>query len=491
MLAVPVLLLCACSSNEAWEEQPTPGDPDAPQYINLTISVSNGSQQTSTRAPLGGEDGDGREQAFERENAIKNITFILADGSLNSNTAKIAFIKHYPVSEITANYPEDSHGHTYYDTAEKKYTTGYQLVDRAELDMTEDKTYYVYVVANRWINANKGDNLSNIKDKTLGAYELFSGDGYNPDGCFNYIMASEQDFTVNFANASDIDKIKITNSDFCYQLKRPIIIERHAARIDFCTAYSSNTKNAAYGTYNVNVGGTATTKSGFKYETVPAASGGYFILESITPFNIYNEQQYLFERVTDGWTGTPTTTYLGRETTTNYIVDPRTADKVSTTLNYESPLSATMATTWQRTAASLNSQTSKTKVVSSTTDDNFVVAYCMENPLLPTSPLKNYATGLVITGSFYDKNNNFVSQRTFYEYLRHQDSGTTYTTTELTADNLSADTRTSGTTTAMRFSIVRNNIYRVSIENIDSKGRIKLKLAVHDWREVTHPDVYI
>ena len=484
VLAVPVLLLCACSSEEeVWQELSTPNS----QYINLSIIVNNDERPSLTRAPLGGENGDGREAGFERESAVKGVTFILADGSLNDAASKIAFIKYFPVVVSTDAVPTDGHGHTNADM-EKRYTTGNQLINRSELDLSLDKTYNVYVVANRNIAASVGDNLSTIKDQTMPGSMLFSGDGYNPDGCINFVMASDQDVTVNFTSTTDISKSEESNAVY-YQLTKPITIERHAARIDFCTAYSGNTKNAVYGTYDVTVGGTATTVSGYKYEV----GTGYFILESITPFNIYNEQQYLFERVTTSWTETPVTTYLGQETTANYIADPRTAEKIASPLapfSYESPLAVSMATTWQRTAASLNGQTSKTKLYSSTADDNFVLAYCMENTLRPESPLKAYATGLVITGSFYDKDNKFLSSKTVYEYLRHQDSGTTYTITELTGENLAADTRTWGTI-PMNFSIVRNNIYRVNIEKIDSGGKIKLKIAVHDWREVTHPAVYL
>ena len=485
MLAVPALLLCACSSEESWEDLLPQEDRQAHQYINLTVTVSSDGRQTPTRAPMGGEDGDGREKGFDRENAITGITFILADGPLGSETAKIAYIQYYPVSEATADYAEDGHGHNDSDI-EKKYTTGDQLVSRDELDMTVSKEYNVYVVANRRIEAGKGDYLSTIKDKTLAANELFTGNGYAPDGCRNFVMASDQEVTINFASTGDVDKTKAASAEY-YRLRKPIVIERLAARLDFCTAYSGNTKNADYGTYEVKEDGVTKESLGFKYTT---DGGGYYILESITPFNIYNEQEYLFERVTTGWTGTPTTTYLGQETAANYIVDPHTADKVSTTLAYQSPLAATMLTTWQRTADKLYSQSSKTKVIND--DDNFVLAYCMENTLMPNSPLKTYATGLVITGSYYDKDDNFLTRRTFYGYLRHQgEGGTTYSATELTADNLTADDRTGDATKPMNFSIVRNNIYRVNIESVDSKGFIKLKLAVHDWREVTHPTIYL
>ena len=472
------LLVGGCSEDS---RQIDPEPSSINQYLNITISVTSDDLHAANRAPAGGENGDGRETCFERENAVTGITLILADGPLSSSTAKIAFVRYFPVTVTTDTYGTDVHGHTDGDIG-KKYTTGNQLVSRTELDMTEDKTYNVYVVANRRIDTSKGTELSTIKDQLLTLNKLFIGDGYTPDDCTNFVMASEQDVQVNFVTSTGVTKTEETNAvKFSVT---PIIIERLAARIDFCTAYADNTKKAVYGTYSVNDGGTPTTVNGFKYEP---DGGGYFILESITPFNIYNEQQYLFERVTTGWTGTPAYTYLGQETAENYVVDPHTADKESAILNYLSPLAATMSTTWQRTAASLNDQTSKTTVHSD--NDNFVLAYCMENTLKPTSPLKTYATGLVITGSYYDSADKFLIRKSFYGYLRHQGEppGTTYPATELTEASLTADSYTGDAFTAMNFSIVRNNIYRVNINTVG--GWITLKVAEHDWRMVSHPQI--
>ena len=113
----------------------------------------------------------------------------------------------------------------------------------------------------------------------------------------------------------------------------------------------------------------------------------------------------------------------------------------------------------------------------------------MENTLKPASLLKTYATGLVITGSYYDSADKFLIRKSFYGYLRHQGEtmGTTYPATELTAANLTADSYTGGASTAMNFSIVRNNIYRVNINTVG--GWITLKVAEHDWRKVSHPEI--
>ena len=280
---LPILLLSACSSDEAKDDLNTK-EGLAQQYINLTITVSSSSQQEGTRAngdneasagkpsaeatrgarPLGGEDGDGRENDLEAENDVKGITLILADGPLSSSSAEIAFIKYYKVTETTGTYPTDEHGHTN-DQIEKKYTTGNQPVKVSELNLTENKTYYIYVVANHNIAAEKGGLLSTIRDNTLGFGDLFTGNGYASDGCQNFVMASEQDVTVNFKTLENIDLTEERNAAY-YTLTKPIIIERLAARLDFCTAYDGNSKNAGYDKYTVvGENDENTTVTGFKY----------------------------------------------------------------------------------------------------------------------------------------------------------------------------------------------------------------------------------
>lgn len=461
------------------------------QYLNITISVASGTKPAATRAPQGGEDGDGREAGFKRENAITGIMLILADGSISSSTSKVAYSRYFPVTTVTppvASLPTNEHSHTAADIAQQ-YTTGNQLIERTDLDLTANKEYHIYVVANRYISVSKDDNLQTVlSDQTLTRDELFSGNAYAPDLCQNFVMTSEQENAVNFGNGTGVSTTSDANAIY-FNVTKPIIIERMAARIDFCTNYVGG--NAGYDN----------AKNGFKYFTgATGTDESYFILESITPFNLNNESEYLFERVTSNWTEsegvyTPATpTYLDKETATNYVVDPKTANKTTNTLTYTNPLGTTTpdwsGNAYLRTAASLNSQTSKSKAVSNATDDNFVVAYTMENTLLPASPLKTYATGLAITGSYYSPTGEFVARKTFYGYLRHQGELSTGSYRAYEYADLST-TATVGST-PMNFSVVRNNIYRVSIESVNPlDGRLSLKLAVHDWRNVEHPTIYL
>lgn len=478
LLLLPLLTACQWMHDDYDDilQPPTPTD----QYLNITISVAGSTQSAATRAPLGGENGDGREAGFARENAITGITLILADGPISSSTSKVAFCRYFPVTATTSELPTNTHNHTAADI-EQQYTTGNQRVEKTDLDLAANKTYYIYVVANRFISLDKGDNLQTaVSNLTLSRGELFTGDAYTPDGCQNFVMTSEQDVTVNFGSGNGVSTTADANAVY-FNVTNPIIIERLAARIDFCTNYVGG--NASYDT----------GKGGFKYQTgATGTDASYFILESITPFNLYNEQQYLFERVQDNWTPTPTITYLGQEQATNFVVDPHTAEKTAASLAYTNPLGATVpdwtGNVWLRTAASLNSQTSKTTVT--TTDDSYVVAYAMENTLMPTSPLKTYATGLAITGSYYDGSDVFQERKIYYGYLRHQGETASANYRAYLWEDL-PDAPATGAP-AMNYGVVRNNIYRVAIESISATGGwLQLRMAVHDWRNVEHPSIYI
>ena len=480
-------LLCACSSDDSNTGLEDSRTLLSHQYINLNITVGTGNGG-SMRAPAGGEEGDGREAGFERENLVTGITLMLYEDAAGINTTDettLSFIKYYPVSLVsreTAGTP--------YNTKQDEaiYTTGNQSLEGSGLDMS--KTYHVIVVANQNMTSTftTSSKVKDVRDYVM--TKIYNSTGLGADAS-NFVMSLETDYTMNFASPSS----KTTEGNKITYFFDNIRIERLAARIDFWTNYSNNTKTAAYGTYNVNVSGTPTTVNGFKY--IIDTDGRYFILESITLFNLYNEQEYLFKRVTSGWTGTPTTTYLADETLTNYVVDPHTVDKESSSLKYISQLGTTEPTwaslPFYRTAESLNSQTSKLEISSNLTSADksnvFVVGYAKENTLLPTTPLKSYATGMAITGSYYTSDNDYIVRKTYCGYLRHQgESSTPYEAYEWSDLDASA---TVGST-PMKYGIVRNNIYRVSIESISPlAGKLSLKVAVHDWREVTHPQINI
>ena len=128
---------------------------------------------------------------------------------------------------------------------------------------------------------------------------------------------------------------------------------------------------------------------------------------------------------------------------------------------------------------------------------NFIVGYAMENTMLPTSPLANFATGIAIEGDYYPAGSNAdpskVKRYVYYGYLRHQGiSSSSYTAYE--ADDFKTTfTTTSALSTSfvMPFGVVRNNIYRIYIDHIDEKSSLTLSIKVKKWDPFIHDFIYM
>ena len=460
-----VMLLSACVSREDEETFEETAENHLIKYINLSITVSTGNYATH-RAPAGGENGDGREAGFERENVVNGITLILYNGSgLDDASAKVDYIAYF----VTTLSSRQTHQTKLTGkTEEAVYTTGNQRLEDGAINTGD--TYHAIVIANRNMTSQfpKGTPISAVRDYPFGA-SLYSGDAKKPNECNNFVMTSENDVTINFGG---ITPTIVGTSGLLYTVNTPILIERMAARIDFCT--QNGNYDAYYGGYKYNVTG----------------SGDMFVLTSVTPFNLYNEKEYLLKRVQDTWPAT-ITTYLGDETTSNYVADPNTGNKDNTkTFSYLSPLASSMSTDYQQTMTSSTFKDSDGK-------QSIVVGYAKENTLMPTSHLKKYATGLAITGHYYKKESDGTytdkGERTYYGYLRHQGESTSASAYPAKSFAALSDDET-GTVT-MNFGIVRNNIYRVSIESIapetDETHPVTLKIKVKKWDLFTHAPIYM
>ena len=454
-----VMLLSACVSREDEETFEETAENHLIKYINLSITVSTGNYATH-RAPAGGENGDGREAGFERENVVNGITLILYK---DDASAKVDYIAYF----VTTLSSRQTHQTALADkTEEAVYTTGNQRLEDGAINTGD--TYHAIVIANRNMTSQfpKGTPISDVRDYSFGA-SLYSGDAKKPDECNNFVMTSENDVTINFGT---ITPTTVGTSGLLYTVNTPILIERMAARIDFCT--QNGHYDAYYGGYIYNVTG----------------SGDMFVLTSVTPFNLYNENEYLLKRVQDTWPAT-ITTYLGDETTTKYVADPNTGNKDNTnTFSYLSPLASPMSTDYQQTMTSSTFTDSDGK-------QSIVVGYAKENTLMPTSHLKKYATGLAITGHYYKKESGGTytdkGERTYYGYLRHQDESTS----AYPAKSFAALSDDETGTVPMNFGIVRNNIYRVSIESIapetDETPTVTLNIKVKKWDLFTHATIYM
>ncbi len=481
-LIAVALLMVGCSS----ENEPSTLNPQssALNYINLAISVNGGVNSSSRAVPAGGEDGDGREAGFERENAITGITLILYEDAvgINSNdNPGIKFVAYYPVSRVTKDA----------DTRiEATYETGNQLVPHNTLDFT--KTYHAIVVANANLTSTitTSSKLNDVRNLTLA--NIYLGDATKPaNSCGGFVMSSEQDNTLNFA-ASGV-RTQDAAGDYYYDLSSQIlVIERMAARIDFwaknSNGYKTSAENAAY------------TIPGYEYNVT--GSTDKFVVTGIVPFNIVNGHatygnEYIIKRIRTDISDAATTSYLADETTTNYVIDPQTTAKTGSdglTSSLESVYdligdgSKLENTTYNPYFHSIESMRVTNGMSTIETKENVVVAYPMENTLNTTSMLYYYATGIAVVGYYYVNGTGTGTRYVYLGYLRHQGEANSYdimpyTTPLETTATLGAN--------PMRFGIVRNNIYRVWIGSIDQKGEMELKIKVKKWDPYTHDFIYM
>ncbi len=488
-LLLPLAYACS-SDDQAGDDMAKPQLPTSNQYINLNIVVSSGSEGTM-RGPAGGEEGDGREAGSERENLVTGVTIMLYEDGAGINTAaetKLAFCKYYPVSLVsreTAGTP--------YATKEDEavYSTGDQPLVGSGLDMS--KAYHAIVVANQNM-ASTFTTASKVKDvRDYVTTHVYSGSGLGADAS-HFVMSLETDYTVNFASPSS--KTTVGNKT-TYHFDN-IRIERLAARVDFWTKTATyGEKDALSNNYRA---------PGYVYpvwktsDTTTPTSTDKFVLTAVTPFNLYNSNEYLFKRTNDA------APYLAVETTDNYVIDPNTATKTAASPSYydnmlsylvgidEANLTLSAATGYfQATSGLYVSTTQKAGFTGDGSKDNFILFYPRENTLSTSSPLYYYATGVAIEGDYYPagsaadltKAKHFI----YYGYLRHQGEGTGPYTIKMRTDL--STTETYPTTTPMNFGVVRNNIYRLSIDKITEKGELELKIMVKKWDTFTHSWIYM
>ena len=90
LVAVPLIAVSCSMMHEDYEPMP---DMLGDSYVSVTVSA--GSREATTRGPQGGEDGNGREDATENEYKISNLTLLLYKGGNNGiNSTNNPTIEH-------------------------------------------------------------------------------------------------------------------------------------------------------------------------------------------------------------------------------------------------------------------------------------------------------------------------------------------------------------------------------------------------------------
>lgn len=500
MAAATVIAFTACNSDDGQEGAGLP--PFGSCYLNFAISIDNGETKTRADVPTGGENGDGREAGFERENTITGITVILYKDAAGINTAgdpTLDLVRYFPVTLSG----RDAQGTTYaVKTEEARYETGQQLISNHKLDLTA--TYHVIVIANApevATTLTEGTSkLSDVRDVTLST--LYVGNAtMAADYCTNFVMSSEQDNTINFGSVTvkNLDGTAYTpGNEMYYDLtSQPVVIERMAARIDFWAKNSNG--------YKTSVDNAAYTTPGYEYDVT--ASTDKFVVTGIVPFNLVNGNatygtEYLIKRLRTAIADATTTSYLADEGTDTWVIDPKTLtakgtsdapvltsslESVYTLIGDGTKLENTTDNPYYHSIAAMHGSTTGKSTIDS--KENVVVAYPMENCLEPASKLYYQATGIAVVGYYYVNGTGTGTRYVYLAYLRHQGNAESYDvqpyTTPLGTDAVM------GSTPAMAFGVVRNNIYRVNINSIDKKGSVELAIKVKKWDPFTHAFIYM
>lgn len=452
VLVIGAFASCAGSTDD------DDGKPDAfkgEAYFTVQVAVAGDTKATSRAAgPQGGEEGDGRETAFENEYKVNNVCVFLYPSTTGISDGE-AIIEQAFYFEKPTEKPGNA-----------KYDKVYTFEKKQCLPIVVSKAYHVLVVANAgnitptYLNKK----LSELRDAHLKAFDPTSK---------NFIMTSEKDATTELTSAGGNATGDGTEAN---PLTVNIDIERLAARIDIDPGdgkYFDSPTTPGTGTY------------AFDVKDVSNDLVGGFVLESILPYNKLTSGEFCIKRVGNN-TGT-TLTYLGEETTTsetdktatNYVIDPWTSGKKtgSTPSGLEYNVRKLNDASWPSAKGYLPVR----EKVLGTASSFFILDYVMENTTFNNS--EEYATGLVFKGKYYELSDWDTAKKQPKAGKSGTDKYYTYTIRH------SDPTGTGSKTDPMYYGIVRNNIYRIKIEGVvgEKKGMI-LTIAVKKWAKYTHAE---
>ena len=492
VLILSALALISCSDNIETED--IVESDVVTRYINFTISVGS-ADGPSTRAY--GEDGDIREDGSEAENQVTGVTVLLYEDAAGINTSSnplIVYSKYFTTSLVSREAEGGNHN------VEAVYTTGNKEFTEEELDLS--KTYHAIIIANKNLTATfpTGTALNDVRNyvcnEISGYSTAVSDPAYNPYNTSDFIMASEKDVSFQLSSLT-IQYVNPANPK--EGIVHPVTVmpvERLAARIDFWA--KNGIIPTAGSDYYTEKEHTNLIPGKYVY---PTTGGGYvFAITEVIPFNIQNQnatsaKEYLLKHLATAITDPVVPQYLSDETSTNYVVDPRTVTKGGGYFtDYYNTLKVVNGTADPtNNLLSMASGRFRSYTEDGQTANSHLICYAMENTLWSSSSLAGYATGLIIKGKLYEKKEDsgkiwyeaiIDPDRTYYNFIRHHgpDYGSTKTFSAYTTLN---PTDVAGAT-PMQFGIVRNNLYRIYINSVADpstlKAELDIKIYVRPWR---------
>ena len=444
-------LLTACGMFESDDADCASGLDDSRAYLQVRVRVD---ATPGSRAPQGGEDGDGREDGVNHENDIHDVTLLLYttnpdDEGINAADGQ-ATLTHALYFPSVGERKTAADGSAYYETVPCEMAT--------PLDIT--KRYHVIVIANAGDLTQElsGKSLPQIRDYlvTQAWREATAISDYD-----NFVMSSERDDVLSFDSQTGTGT---RQSPYLVETH----IERLAARLDFDTSGGMANSEGNYIYYNVY--GDASSEEPI----------GKFVLRQVMPFNQMVYGSTLIKRVA---TNKPFhITYLGEETekgggATNYVLDAlyETEKNSSYYRNYVAVSSELDGVE----IPALWNVSEKSKVGSNT---YYILDYTLENTTLDNAT--DFATGLLFRGTYYTNAEwgdgsqpTGGTTKTYPYYIRHSDP---------TGNGTTAD--------PMYYGIVRNNIYRVKISRVleeptTSDISLDITINVREWALYEHSEI--
>lgn len=444
-------LFAACGIFESDDAGCESGVDDSRAYMQVRVKVD---ATARSRAPQGGENGDGREAGVYHENDIHDVTLLLYttnpdDVGINAADGQ-ATLPHALYFPSVGERKTAEDGSAYYETAPREMAT--------PLDIT--KRYHVIVIANAGDLTQKlsGKSLPQIRDYlvTQAWREATIISEY-----YNFVMSSERDDVLSFDSPAQTGT-GTRQSPYLVETH----IERLAARLDFDTS-----------------GGMANSE-GYIYDVYDDVSGGQpigkFVLQQVMPFNQMVYGSTLIKRVA---TNNPVhITYLGEETekgggATNYVLDALYETEKNSS-HYRNYVAVSSELDGVEIPALWN-VSEKSKVGSNT---YYILDYTLENTTLNNAT--DFATGLLFRGTYYTNAEwgdgsqpTGGTAKTYPYYIRH------------------SDPRGNGTTAdPMHYGIVRNNIYRVKISRVleeptTSDISLDITINVRKWALYEHSEI--
>ena len=342
--------------------------------------------------PTGGETGDGHEKGQDYENAVKDLTLFfypatLGDGGVNRTTsvdftAKV-YIDQMGTSTNVTQQPSN---------IDKTFTVGPVKVNGLKMN----QQYHVLAVANA---GDKTDiaSLEALRSATESkVYTATTTD--NKTSYSDFVMASEGD-------EDPVLEISYENSE-TNPAETTINLERLVARVDYKTIDNNVYQlSSSLITPGLNPAQSSQTQD----VTVTASITRAFLV------NTYKQDTYVLKRVAEGSTDGQIT-YLGDETLSNYVIDPKTTSKTIPVANdasywydhYFPNLSDGNSDVWEQWLIEGD------EVKDPDTQDTWLrLGYPKENTSSIDAQGKYYSTGVVFEAR-YDFDGSGFSDQTFF-----------------------------------------------------------------------------